>query len=249
VGSASNVLNLFIDDGGVMNDNAVRSPQWHALVGEFFAPRLGGTLEAWAEANRIEVPKLWDQFPYLMGMQSDGDFDTEWRAYELAWLRTMCESVGMPSPEDEDESLALSAEAALYVIQRVRSAYPGAVGALRTLAAAGFNLYTASNETSFELDAYLRGMEVRDLFLTLYGSDLVKVTKSSVLYHDCIFANARVDPRTAIVVDDKPACLAWAAGTGARTVLVSETEARGTADAVIGSLAELPAVLDKLGWK
>jgi hypothetical protein len=227
VGSASNVLNLFIDDGGVMNDNAVRSPQWHALVGEFFAPRLGGTLEAWAEANRIEVPKLWDQFPYLMGMQSDGDFDTEWRAYELAWLRTMCESVGMPSPEDEDESLALSAEAALYVIQRVRSAYPGAVGALRTLAAAGFNLYTASNETSFELDAYLRGMEVRDLFLTLYGSDLVKVTKSSVL-------------------DDKPACLAWAAGTGARTVLVSETEARGTADAVIGSLAELPAVIEKL---
>ncbi len=33
---------LFIDDGGVLNDNALRGPQWQRLVAEFFVPALGG---------------------------------------------------------------------------------------------------------------------------------------------------------------------------------------------------------------
>lgn len=43
---------IFLDDGGVINDNSLRAPQWQMLVGEFFAPRLGGSQPAWAEANR-----------------------------------------------------------------------------------------------------------------------------------------------------------------------------------------------------
>ena len=42
---------IFIDDGGVLNDNALRGQQWPGLVAEFFAPRLGGWPKAWAEAN------------------------------------------------------------------------------------------------------------------------------------------------------------------------------------------------------
>lgn len=38
---------IFIDDGGVMNDNAVRGPQWQRLIGEYLAPRLGGSGAAW----------------------------------------------------------------------------------------------------------------------------------------------------------------------------------------------------------
>jgi hypothetical protein len=49
---------LFLDDGGVMNDNRLRGPQWQRLVAEFFVPRLGGTQEAWSEANRIVISRL-----------------------------------------------------------------------------------------------------------------------------------------------------------------------------------------------
>ena len=30
---------VFLDDGGVINDNSLRAPQWRRLVGEFFVPR------------------------------------------------------------------------------------------------------------------------------------------------------------------------------------------------------------------
>lgn len=33
---------LSLDDGGVMNDNARRAPQWRRLVGDFLIPRPGG---------------------------------------------------------------------------------------------------------------------------------------------------------------------------------------------------------------
>jgi hypothetical protein len=50
---------LFLDDGGVLNDNTVRGPQWRRLVGEYFAPRLGGDPAAWAEANRTVTTSIF----------------------------------------------------------------------------------------------------------------------------------------------------------------------------------------------
>jgi hypothetical protein len=45
---------VFLDDGGVLNDNERRAPEWRRLLGEFFAPRLGGTPEAWrGEPDRL----------------------------------------------------------------------------------------------------------------------------------------------------------------------------------------------------
>jgi len=49
---------LFIDDGGVMNDNLLRAPQWRRLIAEFFIPRLGGTAEAWHDANQLIIDQL-----------------------------------------------------------------------------------------------------------------------------------------------------------------------------------------------
>jgi len=53
-------LVIFLDDGGVMNDNSQRASQWQRLVGEYFMPLLGGTSEAWIEANRIVTSDLFD---------------------------------------------------------------------------------------------------------------------------------------------------------------------------------------------
>jgi hypothetical protein len=50
---------LFIDDGGVMNENVRRGRQWERLVGQYFSPRLGGAPEAWAAANANVVNRLF----------------------------------------------------------------------------------------------------------------------------------------------------------------------------------------------
>jgi len=42
---------LFVDKGGVLIDENDLSPQWRRLIGEFLAPRLGGSVEAWGAAN------------------------------------------------------------------------------------------------------------------------------------------------------------------------------------------------------
>lgn len=50
---------LFLDDGGVMHDNALRGPQWQRLVAAFFAPILGGETRAWSAANhQVASPML-----------------------------------------------------------------------------------------------------------------------------------------------------------------------------------------------
>jgi HAD superfamily hydrolase (TIGR01509 family) len=236
---------LFIDDGGVMNDNAVRGPQWQALVGEFFAPRLGGEPANWSEANRRVVPALWDQFPVLVGDADGEDFAAAHRGYELDWLRVMCEYVGLEPPAREDEQLSLAREAALYITRRVRSAFPGADSALRRLHGAGYVLHTASGEVSWELDGYVSAMGVRDRFRRLYGPDLVNTPKASPEYYRRIIADAGVEPRQSIVVDDSPRALGWARAAGALTVLVS-AEGEGDGAHAVRSLAELPDFLEAL---
>jgi hypothetical protein len=51
---------ILLDDGGVMNDTRLRGPQYQRLVGDFFAPRLGGEKVAWAEANRICIASIFE---------------------------------------------------------------------------------------------------------------------------------------------------------------------------------------------
>jgi len=51
------LVHIFFDDGGVLNDNSKRGPKWWKHLGEWFAPRYGGTLEDWKRAN-IKALKL-----------------------------------------------------------------------------------------------------------------------------------------------------------------------------------------------
>ena len=48
---------LFLDDGGVLNDNSLRAPEWLRLIGEFMPARMGGTSEQWARANQVVFPQ------------------------------------------------------------------------------------------------------------------------------------------------------------------------------------------------
>src|SRR5262249_14713567 len=147
---------LFLDDGGVMNDNRRRAPQWRRLLGEFFSPRLGGAPDAWAAANRVVVERLYDEL-WAPRNPVAGDWATRYRAERIAWLAGMCGLVGVAAP-DEEACLDLERRVSEYVTRRVRAAFPGAVEAIRALHARGHRLNTASNEISWELAGYLEGM-------------------------------------------------------------------------------------------
>ena len=50
----SGIEAIFIDDGGVMNDNERRGQQWLRFLAEYLVPRFGGDHRAWEAAN-LEV--------------------------------------------------------------------------------------------------------------------------------------------------------------------------------------------------
>jgi HAD superfamily hydrolase (TIGR01509 family) len=238
-------LVVFIDDGGVMSDNQRRAPQWRRLVAEFFPPLLGGAPDAWAQANLVVAEQLLNPVAWAARIRGAKSFVAVDEAYQIDWLRGMCALVGVPTPP-AGECVALARQAIAFILPRVDAAMPGAADAVRALHAAGYTLHTASGESSFDLAGYLGGMGIRDLFGRLYGPDLIDTFKGEPAYYERIFADAAVSPGRALVVDDSPLTLRWAAGLGARTVLVG-----GGADLPPGALhvralAELPEILARL---
>jgi HAD superfamily hydrolase (TIGR01509 family) len=237
---------VFLDDGGVMNDNAVRGLQWQRLIGEFFTPRLGGTMDAWARANHVVATQLFEPESWRARARAASSYQEYERAYFLAWLGDMCRLVGVPVPPDQ-EVLSLSMEAEAYVTRRVRSAYPGAVEAIRTLKQEGYELHTASGESSATLAGYLEGMGVLDCFGRLYGPDMVDMPLKESTYYERVFADLGIEPSCAVVVDDAPHVLALAYRLGAKTVLVGTTPSSEPGiTAQIACLADLPALLGSI---
>ncbi len=233
---------LFIDDGGVLSDNSRRAPEWRRLIAEFFPPRLGGEPDDWAEANRA----TWRQVAeaHQPAMAVEGHYVEGLEVYEGAWLVAMCEHVGVDPPEGE-ACAALAREASLYIMRRVRAAYPDAAETVLALAEAGYSLHTASNQASWELEAYLAPMGVVDRFGILFGADFVGCMKPNPRYYERAFALAGADPSRALVLDDTSEFLDAAREVGARTVLVGTAEAP-PGHLAIPCLAALPALLETL---
>lgn len=237
-------LKLFIDDGGVMNDNARRGPQFARLVGKYMPPRLGGSRDAWAAANTEVAARLFERHFAHFGANPYASWHAFWDGYEFEWLQGMCSKVGATAPEDPVAFRRLARECDAYVTRRVRSALPSSVGAIRTLHRAGFTLLTASGEASWELDGYLTGMRVRAYFDGhLYGPDQVNTAKFSPAYYERIFAHCDVNPDDALVVDDSEQALNWAAELGAHTVLCNQSAPGNPRHGNVKSLAALPSIL------
>ena len=235
-------LTLFIDDGGVLNDNSRRGPEFQRLIAEFFPPRLGGTPQAWAEANRATFQHVFEADRDAMAVVDA--YQQEVAPYETEWLTAMCQHVGVTPPAG-DACGALAREAMLFITRRARAAFPGAAETVAALASAGYTLHTASNQASWVMEGYLSGMGILDHFGILFGADLVNVMKPYPAYYERVFALAGVDHSRALVLDDTPEFLDTARALGARTVLVGASEAPPGHHA-IPSLAALPALLETL---
>ncbi len=242
----SQKLTLFLDDGGVMNDNTLRGPQWQQYLGEFLPARLGGTSEAWAEANRLLITaEFFETFLERTFGRTDIRFSVYEEVYAMHWFHGMCKHVGVAPPDDHN-CVRLLREASSYVTARVRAAYPGVTETIKNLHHSGYTLHTASNEASYDLEGYLTGMGVRGYFGTLYGVDLVDVLKESPEYYRCVLNDAGVAARGAVFIDDSARRLSYAAALGAKTVLVGTVNEAFKATAHIASLGELPKILEVL---
>jgi FMN phosphatase YigB (HAD superfamily) len=67
-------------------------------------------------------------------------------------------------------------------------------------------------------------------------------------YYERLLSDAGVAPAHALVVDDSPHALDWAAQAGAQTVLVGTSPSPATRVMHrIGSLTELPELVERLG--
>lgn len=201
-----------------MSDNDRRAPEWRRLLGAWFTPRLGGTPEAWAAANRIVFARQLDRWnAFLAGVDDTADVPDWWRRDNRRWLTEMCDQVGVAAPLDLDVTVAA---VQAYINPRVRAWFDEVPDAIRMLAGR-VTLHTASGEHAGMLDGVLRGMGVRELFGTrLYGPDLIGVNKVGVRFYRAVLADSGVDAREALVVDDSPQALDWAGAAGLRTVLM-----------------------------
>ncbi len=239
-------LMVFLDDGGVMNDNGTRALQWQRLVSEFFVPLLGGPAKAWSRANRVVADRMFEPDAWRRRIRAAPDYRSFDRAYQVDWLRDMCELVGVGTPP-EGECLRLARRAAAFITRRIQVAFPGVVGTIRTLHRQGYRLHTASGESSLDLTGYLHAMGVRVCFGRLYGPDLIESLKEGPAYYERIFADLGIAAADAVVVDDSPRATEWATQVGARAVLVGDSSRPQTGTTVhIGSFVELPALLQWL---
>ena len=204
---------VFIDDGGVLNDNERRGAEWRRLLGEYLSPRLGGTPEAWADANRIVFEREWARYLERLNTGPSTGMDAWVRQDRARWLAEMCEAVGVAAPADPDYAI----ETGVWVSERVRADIPGAIEAVHWLAERGLVLHMASGGMSWELDPYLRGMGIRHRFDRLYGPDLVDTAKNGVHFYEAITGDAGADTAHSVVVEDAPHAREWATSVGVRT--------------------------------
>jgi hypothetical protein len=138
---------VFLDDGGVINDNRLRAPQWRPLVGAFFAPRLGRTVDEWAEANRRTFEQVFQRQQARLADWHDGrSYLGELRLTNIDWLASMCRDLGI-KPPPEDECAALGREAQDWIMEQVVAGFPGVADAVRQLSS-DYALYTASGGAS-----------------------------------------------------------------------------------------------------
>jgi len=230
---------VFLDDGGVLNDNERRAPEWRRLLGEYFVPRFGGTPEAWAAANTVVIDDQWRRWQELRARGEEVGPDW-WPAQSRPWLTGMFERVGIPVPADIEGTARASQ---LHVMRNIDCAYPDAAPAMRTMHERGVALHLASGGQAWELEEYVRRMGVWDLIGRPYGADLLGVNKIGPRYYERIAEDSGVDPRAAIVVDSHAEPLEWAESVGFHTVHLDRL-GTGSRFTRIATLDQLLPIID-----
>jgi HAD superfamily hydrolase (TIGR01509 family) len=234
---------LFVDKGGVLLDNTMLSAQWRRLVGEFLAPRLGGSREAWGAANVPAFEREWARFLAAASAGGPPDIRGFFANDRRLWFLDMCDGVGVARPPD-DVAEVIAADTVRYVNAHLDIPVPRVLDALRALRGRGIVLHIASADAHDELVEFLERIGARELFDRVYGSDLVNTWKFGPAYYRAVLADSGVDPERAAVVDDSPEALGWARECGLRGFLVERRDGERFDEAVGRTFEEVARAID-----
>ncbi|PWI47828.1 hypothetical protein CEE45_09965 [Candidatus Heimdallarchaeota archaeon B3_Heim] len=210
---------IFLDDGGVMNDNNLRASQWRELIAQYFSPRYGGTINIWKSANRYAFTRLWNRYQQIITDTPLIDFNKFWEEEMSQWLTEMFTIADInPPPVNQRYKIAQKAEE--WITPRVKSAYPGIIDVIMNLKNQGYTLCTASGEVSWSLKGYLTGMGVIECFTKLYGPDLINTLKGSNVYYENILNDLKILPADTLIVEDSATQIKFAKELGINTIHV-----------------------------
>ncbi len=229
---------LFIDSAGVLLDASDALPRiWRRRIGEFCVPRLGGTLERWAEANTVVFKRYIDRYRDASRVGKGRGARAFYPWADGLWMAEMCECVGVAVPAD---AIAFADECIRYVASGSgEAAYPDAAAGVRALAERVPRLFTATSQDARSIDGYLRALGLRDLFEKTYGGDLVDRFKVNAAFFGAIMTDAGVRPGRAAIVDDSPKYLGWAREAGMKTYLLDRRGEPPDGHEPVASLAHL----------
>jgi len=244
---ANKDIYVFFDDGDVLNNNKIRGKQWQKLIGEFLAPLFGGNPEEWGLANAKIIKDFINKgIPTLMYEHKEKNHGQFMEWFREKWINDMFDYVGIDRPDHGDYK-QIYYETAKFVDLRVRSAFPGVIGTIKTLYNDGFHLYTASGTESIELNYYLEGMGIRPYFKKLYGPDLINVLKVDNNFYEAILKDLEIHPNQAIFIDDKPYYLNIAKKVGVHVIQACLTgEFKPEFEYFVKDMKNLPKIIEKL---
>ncbi|MGQ9731616.1 MAG: HAD family hydrolase [Candidatus Zipacnadales bacterium] len=238
---------IFLD-----NDGTITNAQEHGIAygyryGELMAPRFGGTVEAWAEANAIGFVTMMEWYYAHAAEYEDASFfDLLYRIGFEAAFRHM----GLKPPPWENEGRLINRRLLFECPAATCTLLPGAREAIQALTAAGYRLCLASNANSLHCEGVMHGCGLRQHFVCTFGPDLVDCATKSVEFYRRVCAYIGVHPAQAIVVDDDMGALAFAHEAGLMTVCVGQASLRERAifepKARITSLRDLPDIVPHL---
>jgi FMN phosphatase YigB (HAD superfamily) len=230
---------LFVDSAGVLVDisDDVMSRVWRERIGEFCAPRLGGTPGRWAAANR-DTNRQFERWYHEAARAQGGAGHAAFVPWaDRRWIEEMCVIVGVAVPADP----AAFADACVRFVAAgaAPAAFPDAVAGVRALASRVARLFTATSQESRQIDGYLRAMGIRDAFERTYGGDLVDRFKINAEFFRAIMADADVAPERSAMIDDNPKYLNWAREAGMTTYLLERRGEDPEGHQAVSSLAAL----------
>jgi FMN phosphatase YigB (HAD superfamily) len=235
---------IFFDDGGVLNDNSIRAPQWKAFCGEFFHSRFGGDPEVWGEANQKVMTSL-----EIHGMDPKeiyDDYITYYKNFKSEWVIKMFEEAGRSVPPKVEHERIFDTTLE-YVWPKVHSSTPGIIESIKILYSKGFVLYTSTALPSREIKMILEGMGIKHFFSGFYGPDLINTRKISSNFFGAIFNDIKLESKKAIVIEDRPRFIENALKTGANVIQACITgEFQPKYPFYVENMHQLPKVIENL---
>ena len=104
----------------------------------------------------------------------------------------------------------------------------------------------ASGNPAWIIETVLERLGVRRLAGEPFGCDLIGYQKGHENFYPAILESVGALPERTAVVDDGESHLERAADLGLNTIRVLESPGPSSADAAIGSISELPDVIDHM---